>query len=281
MQRRGFLGALGAVASSLAVGGAAGACARAESGGRALGPIGLQLYTVRSLMGDDVQGTLARVAGVGYDEVEFAGYFEHAPAALRRILDDHGLSAPSAHVPFDALDGDGWARAIDAAHVLGHRYLVIAWVPPEARITLDDYRRLTERFERAGEQAADAGLRFAYHNHEFEFEPIEGGVPYDILADADPAFVDLQLDLFWIRHAGRDPLEYFERHPGRFPLVHVKDMAPGGEMVDVGTGAIDWARIFAQAQRAGIRHYFVEHDEPADPISSITRSLNYLQRLEV
>jgi sugar phosphate isomerase/epimerase len=284
IDRRRFLAALGGATAGLALGGAAGAmqaCAPAPGRRGAIDPLGLQLYTVRSLMARDVAGTLEQVAGIGYREVEFAGYFDHEPDRLRELLDRLDLAAPSAHVMFEALEGEQWPRTREAAEVLGHRYLVIPWIPPDARRSLDDYRRVADRLERAGARVAEAGHKLAYHNHEFEFEPLDGTVPFDILAGTDPDLVAFQLDLFWVRHAGQDPIEYFRRHPGRFPSVHVKDMAADGSMVDVGAGEMDWAGIFAHADTAGIRHYFVEHDEPADPLSSVRNSYQHLSRLEV
>lgn len=280
IDRRSFLAALGGTTATLALGGTAvtAACASARDEGP-IDRLGLQLYTVRSLMAEDVERTLRQVAAVGYREVEFAGYFDHPPSRLRDILDDNGLAAPSAHAGFDALEGDEWPRTIEAATTLGHRYLVVPWIPAEARRSLDDYRRLAERLEIAGERAREAGLQLAYHNHDFEFERLEGTIPYDILTDTNPDLVQLQLDLYWVIRAGGDPVAYFRRHPGRFPSVHVKDMAPDGAMVDVGAGVIDWPAIFDHADTAGIRHYFVEHDQPADPVASIRGSFDHLRGL--
>lgn len=281
MDRRRFLTALGGTTATLALGGSvfATACATAQSGPR-VHRVGLQLYTVRSLMAEDVERTLGQVASIGYREVEFAGYFDHSPARLRQMLDASGLTAPSAHTGFDALEGDAWSRTVDAANALGHRYLVVPWIPPEARGSLDAYRRLAGRLEEAGGRAREVGLQLAYHNHEFEFERLEGAVPYDIIAGTDPDLVQLQLDVYWIIKAGADPVVYFRRHPGRFPSVHVKGMDADGAMVDAGAGVIDWRGIFAHADTAGIRHYFVEHDEPADPIASIRNSFQYLRALD-
>src|SRR5204863_145165 len=171
----------------------------------------------------------------------------------------------------------------DAAPVIGHRYLVLAWIPAEERHTLDDYKRWAERLNRAGTEAKAAGLQFAYHNHDFEFAPLEGKLPYDVLlAETDPKLVQLEVDLYWITKGGQDPLAYFARWPGRFPMVHVKDSAgpPDHRIVEVGAGKIDFKKIFAQSDQAGIKYYFVEHDEPADAFASIRASCEYLKRLE-
>ena len=247
---------------------------------RKLDRIGVQLYTVRHQMEKDFEGTIARVAATGYQEVEFAGYFGRSPRAVRALLDQNGLAAPSSHVSLAPAE---WRAALDAAPVVGHRFLVIAWIRPEERRTLDDYKRAAERLNRAATEANAAGLHFAYHNHDFEFQPFDGKLPYDVLlAETDPKLVQMEMDLYWITKGGQDPLAYFARWPGRFPMVHVKDSAgpPDHRMVEVGAGKIDFKKIFAQSDQAGIKHYFVEHDEPADPFASIRASCEYLKRLE-
>lgn len=250
--------------------------------------IGLQLYTVRGLLQRDFAGTLAAVARIGYREVEFAGYFDHSPDQVRAALARNGLTAPAAHVSFEALESD-WEANLHIASLIGHRYLVCAWIPEERRRTLADWQGIAQVVNRAGAAARAAGVQLAYHNHSYEFVPLEGRLPYDVFTAAtDPDLVRLELDLFWIIFGGGDPLVYFRRYPGRFPLVHVKDMkpkpspdvAPERVMTDVGKGSIDWRRIFAHAREAGIRHYFVEHDDPPDPLASVRASFAYLRALE-
>lgn len=284
MERRTFLRtAAGAGLGGWWLAGAADAAAAWDAGPRGAGRfarerVGLQLYTVRSLMQRDVEATLRAVAETGYREVEFAGYFDHDPAQLRALLDRLELAAPSAHVPLELLraDLDG---VLGAAEAVGHRYLVCPWIP-EAERTPDGYRRIALDFNRFGAACRDRGVRFAYHNHDFEFSVVDGRPAYDLLLEStDPGLVAMELDLFWITRAGADPEAYFERHPGRFPLWHVKDMAEGGRMVDVGQGRIDFGRIFARADRAGLRHFFVEHDQPEEPLASIRQSYRYLARL--
>ena len=248
---------------------------------RRLDKVGLQLYTVRDQMKADFEGTLARVAEIGYKEVEFAGYFNHSPADVRAILDRHGLSAPSTHV--GDISPDAWKASLDAAHAIGHEYIVVPWIPQEKRMTLDGWKQVAAEFNRAAQAAHDAGVQFAYHNHDFEFPKMEGQVPYDILLQTtDPKLVQLEIDLYWITKAGQDPLTYFARWPGRVPLVHVKDSAgaPEHKMADVGQGKIDWKRIFAKQDQAGIKHFFVEHDQPPQPFQDIAASYNYLKTLE-
>ncbi|MFN2570721.1 MAG: sugar phosphate isomerase/epimerase family protein [Gemmatimonadales bacterium] len=251
------------------------------SGPRRLDRVGIQLYTVRDQMKADFEGTLAKIAEIGYKEVEFAGYFDHPAAEVRAILDRHGLSAPSTHVAFES--DDQWKAALDTARTVGHEYIVMPWIPEERRKTLDDWKNFAQTFNHAGQMARDAGIQFAYHNHDFEFPRIEGQVPYDVLLQStDPRLVQLEIDLYWITKAGQDPLTYFARWPGRIPLVHVKDSmgAPEHKMVDVGRGTIDWKRIFAKKDQAGIKHFFVEHDQPPQPFEDIAVSYRYLHGLE-
>lgn len=249
--------------------------------------IGLQLYTVRDLMEKDFDATVASVAKVGYQEVEFAGYFGRTPEQVRDVLTRNGLTAPSTHVGFDTL-GEGWEATLHTARLIGHEYIVCAFVPEEQRRTMDDWHRIADRFNQAGKAARAAGLQFAYHNHNFEFAPLDGRLPYDVLLEStDPSLVQLEMDLFWITFAGGNPLDYFSRYPGRFSLVHVKDMLakptpdvpPERVMADVGKGTIDWKRIFSQAGQAGIKHYFVEHDHPPKPLEDIGVSYTYLKHL--
>ena len=262
--------------------------ARSQSLASVIGPakltaIGAQLYTVRRELGKDFEGTLARVAELGYGEVEFAGYFNHPPEEVRAVLARHNLASPAAHVQLADLRG-GLQAVTEAAHRIGHRYLLIAWTPPEERKSLDDYRRLADLCNRAGEQTKKASVQFAYHNHDFEFAPMGGRVPYDLLLERmDPELVKLEMDLYWTVKGGASPVDYFKKYPGRYHLLHVKDMdsTPRHYFTEVGRGVIDFRTIFANAGRAGVRHYFVEQDEtPGSPFDSLKISMNYLKNLE-
>lgn len=254
----------------------------ARAAGRKLPRVGLQLYTVREQLAADFDGTLGRVAALGFREVEFAGYHGRAAARVKAALRRSGLLAPSAHVTTAELRGD-LGSVIEAAQQIGHRYLVCGYVPADERRSLDDYRRLADLLNRAGRRTRRARIQLCYHNHDFEFEEIGGQVPYDLLfAQTDARLVRWQLDLYWISKAGRSPLDYFARHPGRFPSLHVKDMDATARrsFTEVGRGVIDFKTIFAAAARAGVRHYFVEQDEtPASPFDSVKTSLDYLKRL--
>ena len=268
MSRRAILGALGSLLAG-------------PAHAQGFGPPGLQLYTVRSLLERDYAGTLARVAALGCREVEFAGLY---PSSSTRetvaLLQRHGLSAPSGHAEYETLARDPGAE-LQKANELGQRFVVCPSIDEPHRRTIDDWKRIAKNFNRIGEQARRAGLTFAYHNHDFEFQPIAGQIPYDLmLTETDPALVKLEMDFYWMARAGRDPLAYFRKYPGRFPLVHLKDMARGGSITEVGNGTVDFARLLTEAKLAGIVHGFVEHDDPADPLKSIEISLRYLRQLK-
>ncbi len=270
--------------------------------------IGLQLYTVRAAMKTDFEGSIAKVAATGYKEVEFAGifaadagYFGRSPKDVRAILDKNSLTAPSCHAGYDVVE-KRWPEALEAAKIVGHSYIICPWIDEKQRKEPDGWKRAAELFNKAGDASNKVGIQFGYHNHSFEFDPAEslgGKLPYDfLLAETDPKLVTMELDLCWISVAGKDPLVYFDKYPGRFPLVHVKDWIKdphatdtykgatgssvkiGGRLADVGQGTIDWKRIFAHSEKAGIKHYFVENDEPKSAFDAIKTSYDYLSKLQ-
>jgi sugar phosphate isomerase/epimerase len=241
--------------------------------------VGVQLYTVRDLMKTDFEGTLQKVAAVGYREVEFAGYFDRTAQQVKAVLAKSGMVSPSAHFDYSYL-GDKWPGVLEGAKVVGHEYIVCPSVDENLRKTLDGWKQVAATLNRAGETAKKAGIQFAYHNHWWEFGPIEGKVPYDLLLkETDAALVKMEMDLYWAVKAGADPKAYFDENPGRFPMVHVKGRAKDGSMTEVAAdNAIDWKRLFSD-EKAGIRHYFVEHDQPKSPLESIRASYEYLAEL--
>jgi sugar phosphate isomerase/epimerase len=242
-------------------------------------PLGLQLYTVRDLMAEDMAATLALVAEVGYREVEFAGYFDRSPADVRRLLSDTGLTAPSTHIGYGDFAADV-ARVVDHAAAVGHEFVIVPSVPEEERATLDDYLRHADNFDRWSEACGKAGLRFGYHNHMFEFEAIDGRIPYDVLlSETDPGRVLMELDLAWATGGNADVLAYFQAWPGRFPLCHLKDITEAREETDIGDGHVAFAEILAQAGQAGLVHGFVERDHPADARASIRRNYDSMSPL--
>jgi len=266
--------------------------------------VGLQLYTVRDLMKQDFDGTVAGVAKIGYKEVEFAGYYGKSPQEVRALLDSNGLTSPSAHHPMETAAGGktpaletNLQEIIDGAHSIGQKFLVCPYLDAKSR-TADGYKRLAESCNRVGEATQKAGIQFAYHNHSFEFQKVDGldTLPFDyLLSQTDPKNVKVEMDLCWITVGGQDPIAYFNKYPGRFPLVHVKDWSkegsdPGGNegavghsvtghLANVGSGSIDWKNIFAHSSKAGIEHYFVENDE-AKSLADPKASYDYLTKLQ-
>ena len=248
---------------------------------RKLNKVGLQLYTVRDLMKDDMPGTLAKVAAAGYKEGEFAGYFGRTPAQVRALLQQNGLTSPSSHLPLESFEKNAAATLADAK-AIGNEWATVPWIPEDRRKTVDDWKKIAGLLNTFGTQAKANGLRLAYHNHNFELANVGGVRPLDLLlTNTDPSLVDFEMDLYWVVFGGGDPLDFFNRYPGRFPMVHVKDSGgpPDNKMVDVGSGKINFPAIFAQSEKAGIKHYFVEHDQPADPIATIRNSASYLLAL--
>jgi sugar phosphate isomerase/epimerase len=286
LSRRAFLAGLGAVAGISACGSRAAALASsvAANSRRRLERIGIQLWTVRDALKRDMAGTFERLAQIGYREVEFAGYFNRTPAQIRADLQRAGLTAVSTHGEL-ALVRTGWSEALDTASELGLRYVTINWLPAESRRTLDDWRRIADDFNSAGERARARGLRLAYHNYDVSLQPLEGVVPLDLLLERVSAEnMDFQMDVYWLFHAGGDPLAWIRRHPTRFTMLHVKDSAgpPKHVQTDVGAGVIDFRSILAldASQRGAIQHVFIEHDEPADPFAFAKNSFDYLRKLE-
>jgi len=245
-------------------------------------PVGLQLYTVRELFSKDPMGTLEKVAKIGYREVEYGGggYDKMDHAALRKTMDRLGLKSPSLHIGYEALSGD-FAGSVKMAKTLGADTVILPYMTAEQR-NAESWKVAVANFNRWAEQLKKAGLDFAYHNHDFEFTTKPGGVSlYDmLLADADPALVKLELDLFWVIAAGEDPKAIIKRNPGRIYAYHVKDRTADGKMTSVGKGVIDFADIFTLNGTAGVKHFYVENDQsPAPYLPDIQTSFATLSRL--
>lgn len=275
MDRRAFVAT---TAGALVTGSASKLLASAPS--HKLGPIGIQLYTVREAMKVSVPKTLAAVAKAGYREVEFAGYFGHSAADIRKMLDGVGLIAPSSHVQMSDL-GKDWEPMLEYATTVGHEFLVVAWIDAEDR-TIEGYTKIAARFNSAANIAGHDGMKFGYHNYSFEFKPIRGEIPYELLLrECDPKRVFMEIDVFWMKQGGGDPVHYLNTYPGRFPMLHVKDMGPPPkhEMLDVGKGTIDWKSVFRAGVNGGVKHVFVEHDETKDTAATMSASYEYLRRL--
>lgn len=253
--------------------------------------IGLQLYTVRDLISKDLKGTIEAVSTVGYDYVELFGYanrqyFGMSVADFYNLLSNNELRVVSSHHVSGRVGNkeqgtllNGWDQAIEDAVSVGQEFMVCSWLFPEERTSMESYKELTEILNQAGEKCKNAGIQFCYHNHDFEFMELEGEIPmYHVLDNTDPEYVKMELDLYWITKAGYDPIAFFEKYPGRTPLWHVKDMEDSEDksFADVGEGTIDFRNIFANAEKSGMKSFFVEQDVSDDPMASIKTSYKNL-----
>jgi sugar phosphate isomerase/epimerase len=260
--------------------------------------IGLQLYTVRDAMQQDPHGTLAKVAQIGYNSVEGATYtgsekfYAMEAKEFSETLRQHGLIMASSHYRLGQEKTNGhetkgtllhdWDKAVEDAAAVGIKYMVCAYLSAEERGDIDHYKKLAEQFNKSGEICKRAGIQFCYHNHDFEFAEQNGQTPYNILLDnADKDLVKMEIDIYWVTKAKHDPIALMNQHPDRFPLWHVKDMdnTPAQAFTEVGSGVIDFKKIFQHADKAGLKYFFVEQDKcPGSPFDSITKSYNYIKK---
>jgi sugar phosphate isomerase/epimerase len=255
--------------------------------------IGVQLYTVRSVLPKQPAETLKAIRAIGYREIE-ATY--DGLDAIWPAISDSGLKPVSIHLN-NTLMNDGkeseLARAIDHVKHLGFAYAVFPYLPPAERGGIAKIKVLVDKLNRAGEKCRAAGLKFCYHNHAFEFEPMEGTTGFQVMMDGlDPKLCGFEMDCFWVSVAGHDPVELLGKLKGRVPLVHLKDK-PASQPVlykesvdhatfkEVGNGSIDWKAVLRAAASAGVEHYFVEQDyTPGDPVESLRASYGYLSKLQ-
>lgn len=254
---------------------------------------GLQLYTLREQLPADVKGVIGKVAQAGYKEVEVfgfskdKGYWGLQPAEFKQLLTANGLTSPSGHYGMDSLLRDGsydeLDAAIEAGKILGHHYITLPHIDAKLRKNSADIKNIAAKLNLAGERVKKAGMKMGYHNHNFEFAPVDGTMLYEVLLkETNPALVDFEMDLYWVVRAGQDPIKWFEKYPGRFTMVHVKDMDKQNPKLntEVGTGSVNFKQIFAKAKLAGIKHYIVEQENfKIDPFVSITQSCKYLRNV--
>jgi sugar phosphate isomerase/epimerase len=256
--------------------------------------VGIQLYTLRDDIVKDVKGVIGKIATAGYREVETYGlsndgqYFGLSVKEFAELLKSHNITSPSGHYTpskmlFENGDGDDVKRLCDVGHTLGHQYIVIPYLDEPKRRTIDQYKALADRMNKAGEICKAANLQLGYHNHDFEFLQIEGQRGYDILMkETDQNLLKLELDLYWVIRAGLDPIELFKKQPGRFHLVHVKDMDKKDRTLntEIGNGSIDFKPIIASEKLAGIKHYYLEQENNyvPDRTTSIQNSFSFIRK---
>lgn len=258
--------------------------------------LGAQLYTVRSVLPDKTQETLQAIAEIGYKEVEI---LQRQLDTLPPLLAEVGLKPVGLHLDAALILGGGDSSVslpdvLGKASEAGLTFAVMPYVPNEQRGGLDVYRGLAEKLNSAGQAAKEAGLRLCYHNHAFEYEPLEGSTPLEtLMTNCDPGLVALEIDVFWVSVAGHDPVEMLHKYSGRAPLVHLKDKSPTvpqqfkeglppESFEEVGGGTLDFAAILRAGEETGVEHYFVEQDQtPGDPVASLRESYQYLRSLQV
>lgn len=284
--RRNFIKNTGLIAASLAI---------APSLTNAFAPakraIGIQLYSLRDVIGKNIKDVIEKVAQAGFEEVETYGYepkgsfWGLSPKDFKVLLDANGLSSPSGHFGFDNYIASGnlddIKSYIEASTILDAKYVVAPWLGEDLRKNTDDYKKIAERLNKAGELCKSAGMSVAYHNHGFEFDKHGNTTGLEILlAETDPNLVYFELDLYWVVFAGQNPVDIFKKHPHRFKMWHVKDMHKTDKNLntEIGNGAIDFNSIFAEAKLSGVKHIYLEQETNYKPdhFGSIKTSIDYM-----
>lgn len=243
---------------------------------------GVQLYTFRQDMLADAKGTLQRIASLGIKQIESAGsekgyYYGLSPQEMKQTCDGLGMTLRSGHVHID----DKWKQTMDEAVESGQEYIICSTMPTDGQTT-DNYKKVAETFNKAGEACRKLNLKFGYHNHAYEFDNDKGQVLYDVLLDnTDAAFVNMEMDLGWVIVAGKNPLDYFKKYKGRFPLWHLKDMNMAKKQsTEFGKGGLDIMQMLKHSKEAGMKYFFIEQEEYANnPFESMKQNMNYLAKL--
>lgn len=318
--RRDFLrGTAAAIAGGL-MGSSLNALGSSDQEKKKLKRLGVQLFSIPKITEKDFAGTMQMIAQIGYKEIEFfgpypfsaaddkmrwesvapslgfsgSGFFGLTVQQARKILDDNGLSAPSMHTAMATLH-DAMGEMAEAAHILGTQYVVLPSAPTQP--DLDGYKSLADDFNKIGEEAHKRGIRFAYHNHGNGLKPINGTIPFDLILErTDPRYVFFQMDIYWMTAGGIDVSEYLDKYPGRFRLMHIKDMTKnvrfsgdGGDsqqwidlfpyLANAGSGVLDLKKILSHATKSGVEHFIVERDLAPDPAGDLRASYSYLSGL--
>ena len=243
---------------------------------------GVQLYSFRNEMAEDAIATLKQIASLGFKEIETARsqkghYYGLGPAEMKSVCDHLDMNLKSGHVHLD----DKWQQTMEEAVESGQEYLICSSMPSEGQ-NVDNYKKVAEEFNKAGEACQKLGLKFGYHNHEYEFETENNQVLYDVLlSNTEADLVYMELDLGWVVVAGKDPLDYFKKYPGRFPLWHLKDMDMNKkESTEFGKGGLDIPSMMAHKKASGVKHIFIEQEEYAsNPLESMKHNMAYLKNL--
>jgi sugar phosphate isomerase/epimerase len=287
-----------------------------------LDKIGIQLFSLPKLLEKDLTSAIKMLAQMGYKEVELygpypfsnqaaieswskvtpslgfsgSGYFGKSIQEVKTLLDDNGIKTPSAHTDLATLS-DNMDKLGEAAHVLGHEYVVLPAIPEEKRQTLDDYKRIAETFNKIGENAKKVGLKFGYHNHGYGLKVVNGQIPLQIILDqTDPNLVFFEMDIYWTSAGGASPIEYLEKYPNRYHMLHLKDMKEKKQFSGDGSNAAQWIELFPymttagdgvlnvkniveKALSVGVKHFFVEQDMVANPEIALKKSIDFLKKV--
>lgn len=298
--------------------------AACNRGGSEIKKVGLQLWSIAKTLEKDLTGSLDLLSQIGYKELELygpypfstekdkatwqniipmvgfsqSGYYGHTAKEFRQLLEDRGLTTPSMHVGLDTLRNK-MGETAEAAHILGQQYAGIASIPEGERSNLDGYKRMADEFNKIGAKAKTNGIRFMYHNHGYGLKEIDGVIPFDLILErTDPALVFFEMDIFWTIAGGADPIKYLDANPGRYKLMHVKDMTKqvrfsgdGGNpqqwvelfpyITDAGSGVLDFKTILSHAKKSGVDHFILENDAITDPKKSLENGYKFLSSLKL
>ncbi len=254
-------------------------------------PVGLQLYSFRNQFAKDVPGTMAKVKAMGFREAEIAGTYGLSLTDFRKLLDQNGIKAISTGASFEDLNSNV-PKIVAEAKALGAKYVVCTWIPHNGdAFTIEDADRAVDVFNTAGKLLAENGITFCYHNHGYEFQTYKDGTFFDYLAEnLDPKSVNFEMDVFWVKAPGYDPVALLQKYPKRFPLMHLKDRKPGTpdsnnghsdveSNVTLGQGDVGIAALMKQARKSGVKHYFIE-DESSRSMEQMPGSLAFLSGLK-
>lgn len=277
VSRRSFIQTLSLAGASLAL---TSSSLNAMSFSKKRHTVGIQLWTLRSLIEKDLPGVLQSLHEIGYNSIEPFGFngefFGYEAAEFKRICDDLDLAILSSH---SSIDEDNATELAEKGKQAGMEFIVMPWIDSSTLQSIDDYKKFADKLNRIGDKVNTAGLRFAYHNHAFEFEKKEGQLPYDImLQNTDPDKVTFQMDIFWVVKGGQKPEEYFDKYPGRFESWHLKDMACDGNSCAIGDGAIDFRYLMKYSKKSGLKRFFVEQEYFAGTteIEAVRKSFSYI-----
>ncbi len=243
-------------------------------------PVALQLYTVREMLAKDYPGTLKEIKKIGYNAVQLTGNIPYDGSRMKQILGDMDLAPAGVHIALDSLEHE-LNKWIEFCSIIGTKDLICPYLPEERRLGESGWLDTAERLNKIGEKCCEAGKRLSYHNHSFEFEKFSGKYALDLLFEhTSEKYLMAELDTYWIKHGGEDPVEYIRKYAGRIPILHLKDMADNKErsFAEIGQGILNWDEIFKAGAEAGVEWFCVEQDVcQRDPLESARLSLEFIR----